>query len=78
MKTIDHNKKAMIMKNIKFVFILFVVCTMALSSCSRGYGCYYSSTEMKEIKPAVELQQNDIPEVEENAILSRELTGMAD
>ncbi len=78
MKTIVQHKKAMIMKNKKSIFILLAVFAMAFSSCSRGYGCFYSSTEVKEIKPAVVSQQNDMLEVEEQAIISTELASVAE
>ncbi len=42
------NIKINAMKKITFVFTL-LACLSVLSSCSRGYGCPYTSTELKPL-----------------------------
>jgi len=64
-------------KNI-FNLVLLAALTVALSSCSKGFGCYYSSSEVKENKPLMEHQLNDAMIEVETTDIKMEATVVAD
>lgn len=45
------------MKKLTF-FSVCVASMLFLGSCSKGVGCYYSASEMKEIKSDIKLNTN--------------------
>jgi len=73
----ENIKSYMMTKNI-FSLVLLVALTIALSSCSKGFGCYSSFSEVKESTSLIEHQLNDITAEEELTSIKMETTLVAD
>lgn len=78
MKTILKTKKSYVMKKNYLTFGLLAIFAIALSSCSRGHGCYYSASEIKELEPITTQQANDVLEVDVSPTFVTEKTEIAD